>query len=40
MNDDDKALLRLYSMVDWIELNRFNHKKLLKELEIFKKPLL
>jgi len=36
MNDDDKALLRLYSMVDWIELNRFNHKKLLKELEIFK----
>ena len=36
MYSNDKALMRLYSMSDWQELNlTFNSKKLLKELEPF-----
>ena len=36
MNDDDKALLRLNTMSDWIELNPgFKKDKLLEELKPF-----
>ncbi len=38
MNDDDKALLRLNTMSDWIELNPgFKKDKLLEELKPFEK---
>ena len=36
MNSSDKALVRLSMMSDWKELQHFNAKKLLKEIEQFK----
>jgi len=36
MNSSDKALVRLSMMSDWQELQNFNAKKLLKEIEQFK----
>ena len=35
MNDDEKALARLYTMCDWIEFPGFNSKKLLEEIKPF-----
>ena len=37
MNDDDKALLRLSTMSDWIEFPSFKKDKLLEELKPFEK---
>ena len=37
MNDDDKALLRLNTMSDWIEFPGFKKDKLLEELKPFEK---
>ncbi len=37
MNEDDKALLRLNTMSDWIEFPRFKKDKLLEELKPFEK---
>ena len=35
MNNDEKALARLYTMSDWIEFPGFNSKKLLEEIKPF-----
>ena len=35
MNDNDKALLRLNTMSDWIEFSSFKKDKLLEELKPF-----
>jgi len=37
MNDDDKALLRLNTMSDWLEFPNFKKDKLLEELKPFEK---
>ena len=37
MNDDDKALLRLNTMSDWIEFPGFKKDKLIEELKPFDK---
>ena len=36
MNNTDKALMRLHSMGDWLELKSFDYKTILKDIEIFK----
>ena len=35
MNDNDKALQRLYTMSDWQEFGGFNAKKVKEELKLF-----